>query len=1323
MTEARYYNNINYAPYGTFLDWADGVDTTNAVSSWDITLRPDWIGTVYDLTINGAVVGGFQSPSVALSALWGYHATQSGVASQTAFEAAVGDAATYSSVMGTLTATSAEVAGQSVTVTFTNWDSAVAMPDAVSINATLQGYSSLTGVWSDLASASAGTGFTYTLQAADVGTPKRVAVVGYGYMPLRFPVDGTPSAPTARSVDRTPFYINYFAATATGYNQFGVGSDADTTRQAWLKTPLTASTADFTSPSTNGRIKYIQDKWENQALDGRKWNRVMIGNPAGFVAGDISGGNREQRQGYFSNNQGTGLSMEVAQRFNNSVDDPTTGSDNTTGLLTVDGEINSPFRPSGLAGASTESLGDSPKAWSAALDYMRALDNAPNEIYAYIGYGYNYTDSTKTTFDNGTTGTLAYGTGWARSSKEPDTIDVNNWTGEWDALGTEAGFDNASFDAGTRIARYNSDVDYVAGDARIAAIAGVVGTDNQIYEAIDRTQGGGPRYTGTNHYRKCKSWALFPASSGITVGGVQYGQANTNGTSSVLQMDNGWSSELDDQTEVHIVFDINDLLNSSTMVDGTRRATFAEIKFIIDAAVAEGFVASATSWSNSTIVDTDGVSFTAGDVADYIIDSQVQTRPLERMTYLMEDAYSGGYAQAIADNPTEADKMTWVLARGNMFPRDVTLPSGTTVTVTLPMEMSSDDARDAWAIAWTDIALAQLSSKVANGLVVDGSPICMDPEDKGVDSAPGGVDMRYAGQFVTGTALDSGFYNDSRVGYTGGLFSTEATVALPRAIQAMKVVTNAVRAAYPNSPVGWYNGGVSFYMPGWKGVDDSTATGTFLQFESVLSGLTSRDSDYYQWQHLDNCDFGFVPWYGGAGNALATEPTSNSNDDNEIVARGWFGHLNETNQIANATYLYLKYLGPNTTHGNAAMGNKMVLGLIQSYMATDGTIKNLDGTPVLAVRNALSTSSGGTFPSSNSGTASSSSLPAEWAGSSLSYPDLSGLRGSGNLYTATIENPYDSIASGGDDNGVFNVPFTLPEWNDYLNWLYTEDNSDLVSAGIQRSGCPSQIFERGMDSGYEGPLELTDSLRDMRVSIFDGTMPTEHSYTPGDGGSVNVVKSVNSSWSSGVISTTKIRQMEMMYAGYADYAGYNGKTWTTQPSTNEDLFPAADKASWFDPLKKAFGQRVIDRNGSTVGDTYYTTNTVNEILVPSGKTDTFTATGSSTGTAYNYVPANADGSGLEHYSLTVRDISNIFLGFTGGASPNSSITFNSQAARDDFVNTNIGLKFVTANGNGTFVINGSSISSNGSQDAQFVMPIWAQNAGDELPLKVTLFYN
>ena len=637
MSNTRYYNKINYANYGTFLDWAETQNTTSAVSSWDITLRSETIGAVYDLKINGAVAGGFQSPSVALSALWGYHAKQSGNASQTAFETAVGNPATVQADMGTLTTTSPEAVGQDVSVTFTNWDSAVAMPAAPSVTATLQKFTSATGLWSNLASSEAGTNFTYTLVSSDIGASKRVIVSSSGFMPLRFSVVGTPAAPTARTVDRTPFYINYFAATKESFSLFGL---QDTVAgKNWTNTPLSSSPdTDFEDDTKNGRLRFIKDKWEVKALaNGRSWKRVMIGNPAGYVAGLI-GGQSENNQGYFSNNQGTGMSMAQADSFESITNNASIGNDNTTGLDTT---WDSPFRPTGwkdiTSGAYTEALGDSAKAWKFAIEYMKALPGAPEEVFAYIGYGYAYTDNTKSTFDNGVQGTLGYSPNWARSTKEPDVIDVTNWTGEWDVLNGEAGFDNASFDAGTRIARYVSDGNYTAGDARIAAIAGVVGTDNQIYEAIDRTPQGAPRYPTQLHYNKVKSWGLFPQSSGVEFGGKHYGgfNGNSNGNS-VVQLDAGWSSVLNTSTsEVHIAFDINQLITSDSLVDddpndneSTRRqGTFAEIRSIIDKTVELGFIASATSWKDGNFAqdpnnDPTGVTYTAGMVADYLIETQ-----------------------------------------------------------------------------------------------------------------------------------------------------------------------------------------------------------------------------------------------------------------------------------------------------------------------------------------------------------------------------------------------------------------------------------------------------------------------------------------------------------------------------------------------------------------------------------------------------------------------------------------------------------------------------------------------------------------------------
>ena len=99
-------------------------------------------------------------------------------------------------------------------------------------------------------------------------------------------------------------------------------------------------------------------------------------------------------------------------------------------------------------------------------------------------------------------------------------------------------------------------------------------------------------------------------------------------------------------SEVHIAFDINQLITSNSLVDDDpndnesprRQGTFAEIRSIIDKTVELGFIASATSWKDGNFAqdpnnDPTGVTYTAGMVADYLIETAVQSQTGTKYTY------------------------------------------------------------------------------------------------------------------------------------------------------------------------------------------------------------------------------------------------------------------------------------------------------------------------------------------------------------------------------------------------------------------------------------------------------------------------------------------------------------------------------------------------------------------------------------------------------------------------------------------------------------------------------------------------------------------
>ena len=295
-----------------------------------------------------------------------------------------------------------------------------------------------------------------------------------------------------------------------------------------------------------------------------------------------------------------------------------------------------------------------------------------------------------------------------------------------------------------------------------------------------------------------------------------------------------------------------------------------------------------------------GDTFTAGDVikcsvtgsvgavTGTVSDTETVIAPITptplptQRTFLMEDAYNGGYAQAIADNPTTATSITWVLGRANYFPQ--TASNGETID--LDNDLSTQAKADAWAEVWTTWALDQLAAKVAAGLTVDGNPICLDPEDKGVDSAVSNVDWAYAK--TASSSITTGSYSDARVGHTGTEYTTDVSVASPLALDAMDQGTRNVKAVYPNSPVGWYNTGIMVYLPGWRGADTNPVDGEGAHVEAVLNGLVTDDTNFYQWRALAQCDFGFTPWYQGVGNNVVNN--LNDGTDNNIPGSGWMGY-------------------------------------------------------------------------------------------------------------------------------------------------------------------------------------------------------------------------------------------------------------------------------------------------------------------------------------------------------------------------------------------------------------------------------------------------
>ncbi len=422
--------------------------------------------------------------------------------------------------------------------------------------------------------------------------------------------------PSSRTIDRSPFYINYFASFSGFRESYGIAGGVDGGRSDWLHTPAFGNVSALQNPEQNGRLFYVQQQIINKALSGgRMFNRVMIGNPAGFVAGEPLSGSNEDNQGYYTNKAGTGLLVDQVNSYDTRANNFQIGQDTELGLVNT---YPTPFTPNGLPGE--EARGDQVSSWKVATDALRAA--GVQEVFCYLGYGQAYETPSKDSIDDNL---LAFAPGWARSEKEPSVYPADEWQRQWDIL-SECGFDNASFDAGTRIARKNNESDYLAGDQRIKTIADIVGTDNQIFELIPRDPDGGMKLNGTWDYTKNKGWGLFPVSSGVQVDGEFYGKINT-GSQFVIDFTT-W--DLDPATtEHHAVLDLQSLItepwvnnSQSGKIPNGRLMVFSEFKKLVDTLRSKGLIVSVTSWSSSSMVDDiNGGTVGPGDLCDYVLNS------------------------------------------------------------------------------------------------------------------------------------------------------------------------------------------------------------------------------------------------------------------------------------------------------------------------------------------------------------------------------------------------------------------------------------------------------------------------------------------------------------------------------------------------------------------------------------------------------------------------------------------------------------------------------------------------------------------------------
>lgn len=228
------------------------------------------------------------------------------------------------------------------------------------------------------------------------------------------------------AVDRRPMYVGGYATGTQGGSEITFGCNTADYR----KTPLTAAPdADFTDPTKNGRIDWIDNNAANAIAEGIE--RVNYSNPAGWTSVSNSNASWPTLQGNYQPHYPsifyTGMSLTEATLF--------AGEDTTAGAITWD----TPFTVGGYSnsdlankGATDTTPGDQKKAWAAAVQYTKDLINAQSpvgapEVICYGGYRPLWTDKNQTAFDK----TLL---GYSKVSTEAGT------TYQWSGLGSSPGW-------------------------------------------------------------------------------------------------------------------------------------------------------------------------------------------------------------------------------------------------------------------------------------------------------------------------------------------------------------------------------------------------------------------------------------------------------------------------------------------------------------------------------------------------------------------------------------------------------------------------------------------------------------------------------------------------------------------------------------------------------------------------------------------------------------------------------------------------------------------------------------------------------------------
>ena len=384
---------------------------------------------------------------------------------------------------------------------------------------------------------------------------------------------------------------------------------------------------------------------------------------------------------------------------------------------------------------------------------------------------------------------------------------------------------------------------------------------------------------------------------------------------------------------------------------------------------------------------------------------------------------------------------------------------------------------DAYEEMMYQVSLQRLAAQSVS--LSSSTPICIDPEDLGVDKALFYHDI-YSAWLAEGSPNPTSSFarnlhpyeQDGVQGFGNtDMQDVDIATAAPLIIQMFKNLKERLNALFPNSPIGFYSvGSAAFWLTGWSGVyKNSTNTASSLyksyeimerMFDANLAEDEAENS--WGWRTMNVLDFVFNSYY----------PALNDAGKMPFVRYGA-----KLEVLKNFLHLFIdKFSG-------TAQGNKMMIGTSVRANVSESDLSNQD-----LIYSAIA---------KNDTTLTVAGEPVDWYNSTLTYPDINSV----------------ALLS----NNAINSPFVytpMAMQGDLIKWMNLS-STDAPPAGFQSA--PPAASPSGGEAGLSA---LTGkSLRDFPMAIWDGgyislytgivnqAYPSPLTTTP-DGGQVATFRSL-----------------------------------------------------------------------------------------------------------------------------------------------------------------------------------------------------------------------